>query len=177
MFLSTFQYPKVELAAGFFPLFAFLAKIHHLFLIKRKLIIKNVLRILFISLGKRLCFIFLPSFQRQNRSRQRNHRERRRRNLNHLLNHHFRSSFFSANLEICNEGGIQLHQHILPKEQRRQATKELQGCGSEQLSSSPRAQAQGRRGAGRCTEAPHLFGWVFSGGQSPGEGKGKDNLC
>lgn len=40
VFLSTFQCPKVELAAGFFQFFAFLAKIYHLFLNNRKLIKK-----------------------------------------------------------------------------------------------------------------------------------------
>lgn len=88
---------------------------------------------LFISLGKWLCFIFLPSFQWQNRSWQRNRTERQHRNLNHLLNYHFHSSF-SANLEICNGGGIELLQHTLPRRQKQQAVKD---CVPEQLSSSP----------------------------------------
>lgn len=107
----------------------------------------------FISLGKRLCFIFLPSFQWQNRSWQRNRRERQRRNLNHLLNHHFHSSFFSANLEICNEGGIQLLQHILPEKQKQRATKRPWDCGPEQLSSSPSGTHTGEAWGSRCTEA------------------------
>lgn len=115
---------------------------------------------LFISLGKWLCFIFLPSFQWQNRSWQRNRTERQHRNLNHLLNYHFHSSF-SANLEIGNGGGIQLLQHTRPRRQKQQAVKD---CVPEQLSSSPRAQ-----------RPPHLSGWLFSGAQSPAEVEGKDS--
>lgn len=115
---------------------------------------------LFISLGKRLCFIFLPSFQWQNGSWQRNRRERQCRNLNHLLNHHFHSSFFSANIEIRNEGGIQLPQHILPKRQKQQAQRSCrQGVWAAQLLSPDTA--QGRRGAAPAPTPPLGLGLLW----------------
>lgn len=106
----------------------------------------------------------------------RDRREKQCKNSNHLLNHRFHSSFFSANLEICNEGAVQLLMQIFPKKRKHQAMK-WKATGLWAWTAQPLSLWHTHWGdLGWQGRQPHPFGWVFHGVQSPGEVGSKSQL-